>query len=379
MSSIYINPCHKAIADLPPRNARVKSFHESLPHYSPTPLVSLAEIAKELGIKHLLVKDESSRLGLTAFKILGASWATAKAVAKHVGLETDLTASGESTSDLSLQDIASAAQEGDLTLYAATDGNHGRAVGRMAKYLGIKAKILVPSMVDEEAKSKIASEGATIEVVDGNYDQTVLATKLAAEKHEGGKGLLISDTALDVDDEIPRWIVEGYQTMFDEIEEQVQEITGEQRITHVVTPVGAGSLASATVIHFGRMPRLEKPTIVTVEPESAACMKASLEAGKMTSVNATYTICTGMCCGTLSASVWPVLKDGVTVAMTVNDVEVDEAIQELQDYGIYAGPCGAASLVAIEKLARSGDIPLPPDAVAVVLGTEGKRGYQLEI
>jgi hypothetical protein len=36
-------------------------------------------------------------------------------------------------------------------------------------------------------------------------------------------------------------------------------------------------------------------------------------------------------------------------------------------------------LVAIEKLARSGDIPLPPDAVAVVLGTEGKRGYQLEI
>jgi diaminopropionate ammonia-lyase len=249
----------------------------------------------------------------------------------------------------------------------------------MAKYLGIKAKILVPSMVDEEAKSKIASEGATIEVVDGNYDQTVLATKLAAEKHEGGKGLLISDTALDVDDEIPRWIVEGYQTMFDEIEEQVQEITGEQRITHVVTPVGAGSLASATVIHFGRMPRLEKPTIVTVEPESAACMKASLEAGKMTSVNATYTICTGMCCGTLSASVWPVLKDGVTVAMTVNDVEVDEAIQELQDYGIYAGPCGAASLVAIEKLARSGDIPLPPDAVAVVLGTEGKRGYQLEI
>jgi diaminopropionate ammonia-lyase len=96
----------------------------------------------------------------------------------------------------------------------------------MANYLGIKARIFVPSMVDEETKSKITSEGATIEVVDGDYDQTVVATKSAAERHGGGKGLLISDTALDVEDEIPRYIVEGYQTMFDEIEEQIVEITG---------------------------------------------------------------------------------------------------------------------------------------------------------
>lgn len=210
-----------------------------------------------------------------------------------------------------------------------------------------------------------------------SYDQTVLVTKLAAEKHEGGKGLLISDTALDVKDEIPRWIVEGYQTMFDEIEEQILEVTGQQRITHVVTPVGAGSLASATVSHFERTPRSEKPVIVTVEPESAACMKASLEAGKMASVNATYTICTGMCCGTLSASVWPILKDGVQVAITINDSEVNEAIHALQRFGVYAGPCGAASLAALQKLARVGGMPLPPDSVAVALCTEGKRGYQL--
>jgi diaminopropionate ammonia-lyase len=101
------------------------------------------------------------------------------------------------------------AQAEELVLYAATDGNHGRAVGRMAKYLGIKARIFVPTMVDEEAKSKITSEGATVEVINGDYDKTVLDTKLAAEEHEGGKGLLISDTALEVDDEIPRWIVEG--------------------------------------------------------------------------------------------------------------------------------------------------------------------------
>jgi diaminopropionate ammonia-lyase len=378
MSSIYINPGHKAVAKIPPRNPKVRSFHESLPHYSQTPLVSLPEIAKELGIKHLLVKDESSRLGLSAFKILGASWATAKAVAKHVGFEAkDPWSSEDVEHELSLQSLASAAQDAELTLFAATDGNHGRAVAKMAKYLGIRARILVPSMVDEEAKAKIISEGADLEVVDGSYDQTVLSTKLAAEKHEGGRGLLISDTALDVDDEIPQWIVEGYQTMFDEIEEQILEVTGQQVITHVVTPVGAGSLTSATVTHFERTPRSNKPTIVTVEPETAACMKASLEAGKMASVNATYTICTGMCCGTLSASVWPILKGGVNVAMTVNDTEVDEAIHALQKYGVYAGPCGAASLAALQKLARVGDIPLTLDSVVVVLCTEGKRGYQL--
>lgn len=210
MPSVYINTGRKALTDLPPRDPKVRSFHESLPHYRPTPLAALPEIAQQLGIQHLLVKDESSRLGLTAFKILGASWATAKAVAKRVDLKSTGVGTREDLeNDLSLKNLASVAQAAELVLYAATDGNHGRAVGRMAKYLGIKARIFVPAMVDEEAKSKITNEGATVEVINGDYDQTVIDTKLAAEEHEGGKGLLISDTALEVDDEIPQWIVEG--------------------------------------------------------------------------------------------------------------------------------------------------------------------------
>lgn len=101
----------------------------------------------------------------------------------------------------------------------------------MAKYLGIKAKIFVPSMVDEETKSKITAEGAMVEVIDGDYDQTVIATKLAADNEEGEKGLLISDTALEIEDEIPQYIVEGYQTMLDEVEEQVVELTGKLTFT----------------------------------------------------------------------------------------------------------------------------------------------------
>ena len=140
-----------------------------------------------------------------------------------------------------------------------------------------------------------------------------------------------------------------------------------------MAPVGAGSLACAIVTHFERSPRAVQPTIITVEPESAACLKASLEAGQMTSVHATYTICTGMCCGTLSASVWPRLGVGVAAAVTVNDGEVDKELHTLQKYGVQAGPCGAASLAAARKLPDVRGINLALDSVVVILCTEGKR------
>ena len=377
-ANIFVNPYHKACADadltnLPQSNPKIRAFHASLPHYHQTPLVSLPGIAKELGIDHLLVKDESSRLGLSAFKILGASWATSRAIREKLGLaDTNDT----EASDESLRSLASAAQAADLTLYAATDGNHGRAVARMAMYLGIQARIFVPKMLDEEAKSKICNEGAVVEVVDGDYDHTVLVTESFAEKCSNGKSLLISDTALEIGDKTAQWIVDGYQTMFDEIEEQASDINS-RPITHVVTPVGVGSLAQAAVAHFKAASRQEKPQIITVEPMTAACLKSSLEAGKPTSVNATYTICTGMCCGTLSASAWPILKSGVSFAVAVDDDEVHEAVVELQDYNIWAGPCGAASLAAIRRLMSIGGLQMGPGAVVVILCTEGRRGYQL--
>jgi diaminopropionate ammonia-lyase len=369
-SNIFANPNKSAIKPLPPRNPEVRAFHTSLPHYTETPLVSLPEIAKGLGIGHLLLKDESFRLGLPAFKILGASWATSRAIIEKLHLIFDDVEPSES-----LQTLAIAAQAAGLTLYAATDGNHGRAVARMAKYLGVEAKIFVPRMLDKEAKSKIESEGAVVEVFEGDYDQTVLGTKLAAEKHEDGKGLLISDTALETGDEIPQWIVDGYQTMFDEIEEQVLEITGRHTITHVLAPVGVGSLAQAVVTHFRRLPRSDETQIITVEPITAACLKTSLEAGEMTSVNATNTICTGMCCGTVSAVAWPLLKAGVDVSVTVDDEKVHKAVLELQTYDVWAGPCGAASLAGLHHLIETGFAVTGPDTVAVILCTEGKRGY----
>ena len=49
--------------------AKAREFHRSFPQYKVTPLVKLDGMAKHLGIKGLLVKDESYRFGLNAFKV----------------------------------------------------------------------------------------------------------------------------------------------------------------------------------------------------------------------------------------------------------------------------------------------------------------------
>jgi diaminopropionate ammonia-lyase len=171
-------------------NPAVDCFHRTLPDYAITPLTPLPDLAKELGLGHVLLKDESNRLGLPAFKILGASWAIHKAVAAKCGLP--LTAS--------LQELGNAARKADIELVTCTEGNWGRAVARMAKYLQIKAVIFVPDFMDEATQKKIVNEGAKVIVVDGDYDYSIV--KAREEANEGG--MLVMDVSWEGYEEIPQ-------------------------------------------------------------------------------------------------------------------------------------------------------------------------------
>jgi diaminopropionate ammonia-lyase len=102
-----------------PVTSQVARFHAQLPGYAPTPLVELPALAAHLGVQRLFVKDESHRLGLPAFKVLGASWAIASMIAHRAGLGEPLT----------VDRLRAAADP--VTLVTATDGNHGRAVARV--------------------------------------------------------------------------------------------------------------------------------------------------------------------------------------------------------------------------------------------------------
>ena len=166
--------------------------------------------------------------------------------------------------------------------------------------------------------------------------------------------------------------------MMVEIDEQCQELTGRPP-NLIICPVGVGSLAQAVVAHYKS--REPPSTVVTVEPDTAACLKTSLEKGKMTSIPTDNTTMCGMNCGTVSMTAWPFLRNGVDASITVTDDESAKAQKMLRDMDINMGPCSAATLAALLSISEEGreKLHLNRDAVIVLLGTEGPRGEAFDM
>lgn len=324
-----------------------RNFHRTLPGYGSTPLVDLPKLAAEVGVGQVLVKDESRRLDLPAFKILGASWAICRTIQERRGLAEP--------ADL---DRLRAGLVGEpVTFMTATDGNHGRAVARMAKWLDVRAHVYVPAQLDEATVALIADEGATVTPVAGGYDAAV---GTAAEAAQRAGALLIQDTAWPGYEQIPGWIVEGYTTMLAEIDEHAQPDL-------IIVPAGVGSLAQAVVSHYqGRA------HVATVEPDSADCVRRSLVAGHPVTVATGTTSMDGLNCGTVSSLAWPVLHAGLSAAVAVSDDDARRAVADLTTLGVEAGPCGAASLAGLRCLPLN-RLGLDSRSTVVLLSTEGAR------
>ena len=321
----------------------VRELHRSLPGYALTPLVDLPRLAEELGVGRVLVKDESSRLGLPAFKILGASWACRQTLDRSPG----------------------------AVLVTATDGNHGRAVARMARQLGTTATVFVPDVMLESTAALIASEGAEVVRVDGDYDEAVWTAAAHAAADPGRA--LVQDTAWEGYEQVPQWIVDGYETLLEEVDEELG-----RRPDLVAVPVGVGSLAQAVVAHYrrGGADGGDHPTrVLSVESDTAACVVTSLRDGAPSTVPTAATVMAGLNCGTVSSLAWPVLRDGLDAAVTVTDDEALAASRDLATLGVSSGPCGAATLAGVRAAladeGRRADLDLPGEAVVVLLSTEG--------
>jgi diaminopropionate ammonia-lyase len=163
-------------------------------------------------------------------------------------------------------------------------------------------------------------------------------------------------------------------TMLVEIDQQLQDM-GISSATHAIPSVGAGSWAQAVVMHYKRMS--PPGCVVAVEPITAASLKTSLEAGKVTTIMTGHTIMNGMNCGTISSTAWPVLKEGIDASVTVSDIEVHHDLQYLHSQGVENGPCGAAPLSALKRLCRDkkDELRLGNTSVVVLFSTEGAREY----
>src|ERR1700742_2434840 len=251
-----------------PLAADPRAFHRTLRGSAPAPLVPAPELAREWGVPAVYLKDESERFGLPAFKALGASWAV------HQGLKTSQP----------------------HTLVCATDGNHGRAVAWMARHHGLAAHVLVPRGTARARIQAIAGEGAQVEVVDGDYDED---GRRSAERARGDH-LLVSDTSWPGYTEIPTRVIEGYATIFAELEEQLPDPPAA-----VYVPVGVGALAAAAA----RALRPGPSRLIAVEPDTADCLRRSIVKGEPVTVPGPHTSkMAGLNCGTPSPLAWPAIQ-----------------------------------------------------------------------
>ncbi|MFV1989798.1 MAG: pyridoxal-phosphate dependent enzyme, partial [Acidimicrobiales bacterium] len=152
--------------DWPPPPAAIAAFHRRMPAYSPTLLLDAPDLAQRLGVGRILIKAETRRMGLPSFKILGASWATYGAICAHLGEEPE---PWHNINELA----AKLAHLKPFALATATDGNHGRAVAFMARLLGFDARIFVPTGMSPARIRAMEAEGATVTIIDGDYDDAV--------------------------------------------------------------------------------------------------------------------------------------------------------------------------------------------------------------
>ena len=301
--------------------ARQRAFFAARPDLAPTPLRSRPALAAKLGIGALLIKDETARFGLNAFKTAGATFA-----------------------------VAALLEQGDIragdTLVCASEGNHGRAVARAARDIGCDARVYMAASVARSRVEAIEREGAEIVLVHGSYDEAV--REMAADAAARG-WTVISDTGWHGYDAIPRLIMLGYTRLMDEA-----EAAWTNPPDAIFVPAGVGGLLAAVAswAHW-RYPQTRRPRIVGVEPECAACVQAAVRRGPETTLEGPFdTIMGGLRCGEVSQTAYGALSTLVDGYIAVEDEWAYEAIRALArpdgtDEAIAAGASGAASVAGL--------------------------------
>lgn len=349
--------------------ASVFKFHNSLPNYMPTPLVKLSALADSLGIKDILIKNESQRFDLNAFKVLGASYAIAKYLTEFLKLNDD---------ELSYAKIIEhKSQYEHITFVTATDGNHGRAVAWSAKLFGCKAVVYMPKGSSLARLEAIKNYGADASITSMNYDNTVVYANQMAEE-EGW--VLIQDTAWQGYEKVPLHIMQGYFTLLTEYMNQEATIWP----THVFVQAGVGSLAAAILAQLVNLSDRPMPEFIVVEALGAPCLFESKRKNKLYQVEGELpTIMAGLACGKPSQTAWDILKAASAAFIACDDDITRKGMRVLakplaEDQSITSGESGAVTLGALVEIMSNKDfskikqeLNLNEDSAVLLFSTEG--------
>ena len=322
-----------------------RQFHRQLDGYRLSPLKGLPALANMLGVEGIWVKDESERLSLNSFKVLGGSFAIYQFLRKRLGIrDRELTVS-------ELKSPAVREQLGDMCFATATDGNHGRGVAWAAMELGFDCVVYVHERTSKPRIRAIEQYGAIVKIIPGTYDDAVRQIIRDAEIN-GWQ--VISDTSWDGYVDIPCWVMQGYTTLMAEVQEQLSA-QGLGQPTHVFVQGGVGALAAAVVGYYQGLFGENRPTTIVVEPDRAACLFESARKGdgRPHSIPGDLdTIMAGLACGDPSPLAWEILNLHADFFLSCPDFV---AAKGMRVYGvplsgdpfIVSGESGAVTLGAL--------------------------------
>jgi len=285
--------------------------------YSPTPLIKLNKLDKELKLKNIYYKDEDKRFDLKSFKALGGAFAVYK--------------------------IAS--EKKNITVSTATAGNHGRSVAWGSQRLGLECKIFISENVSESRAAAMRELGADVIRVKGNYDNSL---KECIEQSNKNKWEIVQDVSWEGYKEVPKLIMAGYTIMIKEILDEIDS----NSITHVFLQAGVGGMAAAMIAGFAKLSK-NIPKFIVIEPENADCVFKSIQNNRPISIDIKKeTVMGGMSCGDVSSIAWEILKNSTNYCMTIPDNAISTAIALLaesrfSDEKIIGGECAVPGLIAL--------------------------------
>jgi diaminopropionate ammonia-lyase len=344
---------------------RAKAEIASWTGYAPTPLLDLPDVAAAARVGSVHYKDEASRFGLGSFKALGGAYAVMRLLQAELarrGVANAATAAD--LTDGSHKDATRA-----ITVTCATDGNHGRSVAWGAQRFGAACVIFVHETVSQGRRDAIARYGATIRVVPGNYDDAV---REAQKQADANGWFVVSDTSYPGYTEVPRDVMQGYRVMADEAADQIGAAP-----THVFIQGGVGGVAAAVAAQmrarFGTGPR-----VIVAEPDKAACLLASAEAGAPVTVPGDLdTLMAGLACGEPSLLAWQELERSAFAFCSVTDDSAVACMKVLaaRKPPVVAGESAVAGMAALllaaaEPFARAA-LAIDDTSRVLLFGTEG--------
>ena len=329
------------------------SIISSWEHYSPTPLIELNKLSKELNLNKIFYKDESKRFNLKSFKALGGAYAVEK-----------ITKGNK-----------------DIIVATATAGNHGRSVAWGAKRLGLKCKIFISEYVSDARGQAMAELGADIIKVKGNYENSLIeCIKQSTENN----WQIVQDVAWENYKIVPKYTMAGYAVMMKEIINQIDQ----NKISHIILQAGVGGMAAAMIAGIARY--LENiPITLIVEPDSAACVMESIKSGKIEKIDIKReSLMGGMSCGEVSLVPWEILKNSVKFCISLPDDDIAKTMRFLgncsfSEEKIIAGENSAPGVISLIVSCENDKIKekliLNSNSNILIIGCEGdtdKEMYQ---